>query len=156
MPEQLTLVVGVDAVVPGAFWTSVRDLADRLGAAVHVVHVLQATAVPAAAAFPVAGTGAPPLVLSEDLVETEQLTLDRLREACDPAWEVTVERGLPGQALLEVAQRVGAWGVVVGAPGHGVAAAVEHTLTGSTARYLEKHTTVPLVVLPAQGSSETW
>lgn len=152
----ITVVAGVDAVVPGAYWSRLQDLADRLGADVQVVHVLQPTPVPAAAAFPAAGTGAPPLLMTEDLVETEQAVLERLRATVPAGWPVTVERGLPGQVLLEVAERLGAYALVVGAPAHGAAAAVEHALTGSTARHLEKHTTVPLVVLPSEGDPQAW
>ena len=155
MADALVLA-GVDAVVPGAFWPRLADLAGRLDAEVRVVHVLQPTPVPAAAAFPAAGTGAPPLLVTEDLVETEQAVLARLRATVPADWAVTVERGVPGQVLLEQAEQLGAYLLVVGAPAHGAAAAVEHALTGSTARHLEKHTTVPLLVLPSVGDAQTW
>lgn len=151
--ERTHVVVGYEsadrsraAVAQGA------DLARRLGGDLVVVHVRDSVITPA----PSSAVGLP--MDPGGAVVTAPLTPERLDEVraeverdlaglADGA-TVRIEQGWTPDVLRAVAEEVDAYALVVGGPGHGFGAFLEHLVTGSVTRELEKSCGVPVLVVP--------
>ena len=155
--ESLSVVVGWEtAERSGRALSVAADLARRLGAQLHLVHVRDAVITPA----PTSAVGLP--LDAGGGVVTAPLTPERLAEVrteverevaphvSGTPVEVHVEQGWPPDVLVSLADRVDAWAVVVGGPSHGFGAFLEHLVSGSVAHELEKRSTRPVLVVPHQ------
>ena len=140
-----TLVVGYDrSEASHHALTVATDLASRLGARLHVVHVVDLNDYP----------------VDPDSADWEQRGLAELEDEFQVAnaalhdwsgeWTYDVQRGDPVHALADVAKREGALMIVVGTRGGGIGAALGHLLGGSwsVSHGLER-AGMPVLVVPA-------
>lgn len=126
-------------------------LAERLGAALHLLHVLP-DVVPMA---PDLVAGAPDLVISPALPpdyyrETEAESREALGRVLDPSWgtprsvEAAVRRGDPVGAVVEYAREVGIDMIVAATHGR---TGLGHALLGSIAERLVREAPCPVLTL---------
>lgn len=131
------------------------DLAGRLGGALEVVHVRDAVVTPApssAVGLPLdpGGTVAAAPLTPERLAEVRQQVEAEVEGLTGSVpTTVHVRQGWPPDVLTALADEVDAYVVVVGGPGHGFAAFLEHLVTGSVAHELEKRSHRPVLVVPS-------
>lgn len=146
-----SLVVGLPAAPTSPLLTAVADLARRFDASVDLVHVIELPTLVTLPSAPMA-VGEVPVLHEEVRLDDEQADLRR-RLLREPAlegvrWTAHVLQGNAAQALLDRAEQLDAYAVVVTAAAHGFGAALDHALTGSTARDVLRHARRPVVVLP--------
>jgi nucleotide-binding universal stress UspA family protein len=122
-----------------------RDLSSRLGAHLHVLHV-------------VGGEDYPVDPDSPGWEQAAAAHIDDLRAAATAAlgsdarkWSWGTCPGDPAKVLAELAQAHGALLVVVGTRGEGVGAAVARLVGGSVTHRLLRHGAVPVLVVPPRG-----
>jgi nucleotide-binding universal stress UspA family protein len=140
-----TLVVGYDrSDASHRTLTVATDFASRLGARLHVVHVVDLNDYP----------------VDPDSADWEQRGLAELEDEFQVAtaalhdwpgeWTYDVQRGDPVHALAEVAKREGALMIVVGTRGGGLGTALGRLLGGpwSVSHGLER-AGIPVLVVPA-------
>lgn len=154
--EQLRIVVGYESAErSGQVLAAAAELAGRLGAALDVVHVRDAVVTPvpsSAAGLPLDPGGG---VLTAPLPPEQRAELQRelerrvLEQVGAVPTAVRIETGWPPDVLRAVATEVSAYLVVVGGPGHGLGAFLEHLVTGSVAHELERRCPRPLLVVPS-------
>lgn len=130
------------------------ELCTRLRARLHVVHAVPLlTSVSSTSA----GLGAEPYVgLPLDGGEQErariadavQAQVAGLLGGSGGRWTFAAGWGPPVEVLTEQADEVDAYLLVVGAHKHGLGAALERLLSGSTSRGLERRARCPLLVVP--------
>ncbi|MGN6245299.1 MAG: universal stress protein [Motilibacteraceae bacterium] len=119
------------------------DLARRLGAHLHVVHVVDEQD------FPVDPDAADwDRVGAAHVERSESYAADVLADA-DVDWSWLACHGDPANCLRRLAETHSALLVVVGTRGDGVNATISRILAGSVTHRLLRHGTVPLVVVPA-------
>jgi nucleotide-binding universal stress UspA family protein len=147
--SRATLVVGYDRSEAGEQALSVAsDLAGRLGARLHVVHVVDMNDYP----------------IDPDRADWEQRGVADLQEESHAAadalhawpgeWTYDLQRGDPVRALAEIGRRENALMIVVGTRGGGIGVALGHLLgaTSSVSHGLER-AGVPVLVVPAPPGS---
>jgi nucleotide-binding universal stress UspA family protein len=155
---QLRVVVGYESAQRSAHVLAAAvELAGRIGAGLEVVQVREAVVSPA----PSSAVGLP--LDPGGAVVTAPLTPQRLAELeeglrgelapvlGDVETSVRVVQGWPPDVLRAVADEVDAYLLVLGGPGHGFGAFVEHLVTGSVTHELERRSTRPLLVVPGPG-----
>ena len=145
-----TIVVGTDGSEQAAHAVAFAgELARQLHAEVVLVHVV--------GQFPpaLASAGGYMMYMPQDVVDESREALEQrvgteftkpLEDACVP-WRFEVREGWAPRELAAAAEEVGAQLIVVGTRGlH----ALGELFLGSTSHALTHHTTVPLIVVPAE------
>lgn len=134
-------LVAIDGTPSGSRVVEVAcNLAALAGAALHIVHVVDVTASPAAK------LGA--LALPPETVNTARLVLDRVCTEAQVRFAGTITAHLavaePARAIVQIASRVGADLVVVGTAPQ---SAVERLLLGSVAEKVVRGAGCPVLVV---------
>lgn len=143
-----------DAPTARAALRAAADLAVRLGGSLHVAHAVPLVSPLTVTPDALAG-GAFAAAQPED-VEQNRAQADadvrehvgRLLGDLRAPWSLRVDVGNPVDILEDQAAEVDAYVVVVGARRSGVGAVVDHLLSGSTSRELERRGRRPLLVVP--------
>ncbi len=155
--DQLRIVVGYESADRSTHvLAKARELAGRLGAAVEVVHVQDAVVSPApssAVGFPLDPGGAviTAALAPERLAEIHQQIEREIGAAVgDAPATVRVVQGWAPDVLRAVADELDAYLIVVGGPGHGFGAFLEHLVTGSVTHELERRAHRPVLVVPSE------
>lgn len=134
------------------------ELCTRLRARLHVVHAVPLLTPVSSTS---AGLGAEPYVglpldggeeERERIADAVQAQVAELLDGSSGRWTFAAQWGPPVEVLTEQADEVDAYLLVVGAHGHGLGAALERLLSGSTSRGLERRTRRPLLVVPVPDS----
>lgn len=151
--EQLRIVVGYESADRSTHvLAKARELAGRLSASLEVVHVQDAVVSPApssAVGFPLDPGGAViTTALSSERLSEIQQQLEREVGAADAV--VRVVQGWAPDVLRAVADELDAYLIVVGGPGHGFGAFLEHLVTGSVTHELERRAHRPVLVVPSE------
>jgi nucleotide-binding universal stress UspA family protein len=119
----------------------VKDLAQRIGASVVVVHVRHLPP----AALMASGVDGQPVLESLDQLESEvRRQAIRILHGTGIEWKLVVRAGGPGDEIVKVAAEAAADLVVVGSNRH---SSLHNLLLGSTAAYLTAHSPVPVLVM---------
>jgi nucleotide-binding universal stress UspA family protein len=136
------LVVGYDRhpAAQSALRTA-AELADRLRARLLVLHVVDLED------YPIDPDAADWEACAERAVSAERASAEALLAGHRLPWSFQVDRGEPGQRVLELAARHDALMIVIGVARHEWAA---HLLTGSVAKQLTRHTDRPVLLVPEQ------
>lgn len=141
--DVMTIVVGYDRTPSShAALDVATDLAGRLGAALHVVHVTSLVDFPA----------------DTDRADWEERGDERVRAERDQAkaaltawggtWQWHAEHGSPVNALTRIAAAVNAHMIVVGSHGSGVGASLQRLLGGgSVGRGLVREGNRPVLIV---------
>lgn len=165
-PARPLLVVGFDDSPGGrAALLYAADLAGRLDGQlviVRAVDLVSTTVAPpfgAGMAWP-AANAVPTVAGTEQVREHLQLEHDSLTgelkdllRGSATTWTLRVENGPAHAAITSVCQEAAPYLVVVGEPATGFGAALEHLVSGSTARALE-HMEWPLLLVPPHAAEK--
>lgn len=141
-----SLVVGWDRTAASRCALDVAtDLATRLGAHLHVVHVVDLRD------YPVDPDSADWEQAGQSQLDNERDEVTAHLSAWDGDWTYHLERGDPVRALADVGTRHGALMIVVGTRGSGIGPALQRLLTGtrSVSHTLENGRIPVLVVAQA-------
>lgn len=151
MTAQPSLVLGYDRTPSSRYALSVAtDLAARLDAHLHVVHIVDLRDYP----------------IDPDSADWEQQGLATLADEVEAAraeltgwpgqWTYHQKRGDPVRALVKVAAAHDAWMIIVGTHGAGMGAALQHLMGGATSvshGLLRHHR--PVLVVPLTDAPST-
>jgi nucleotide-binding universal stress UspA family protein len=142
--QPLRIVVGVESAREArGVLTHAADLARRLGAHLHVVHAVFVE-IPASglAGAPIAVDGSAGELATLEAQECADAAAEILDALAPSAWSFHAVEGNGAGVLLEVADRLDAYCVVVGSRGEGIGAflerlvhpSVSHTVIGNSPR----------------------
>lgn len=140
---EVTIVVGYDRTPSSrAALNEAIDLAGRLGATLHVVHVLSL------ADYPEDTDRADWEERADETVRGERDQAKARLASWDGSWQWHAERGSPVDALSRVATDVDAYIIVVGSHGSGVGASLQRLLGGgSVGRGLIREGNRPVLIV---------
>lgn len=123
------------------------DLATRLGAELHVLHVVDLHD------FPIDPDSSDWEEQAQRTLEQERHQAEHLLAVCPGTWTYHIERGDPVRALTTLADDLHALLIVVGTRGGGLGSAVQRLLDGSVSRRLVKGHCRPVLVVPQPAGS---
>ncbi|MEU6443174.1 universal stress protein [Streptomyces sp. NPDC047046] len=127
------------------------ELAERLGARLHVVHVTDMDDYPVDPDM--AGSDVEAKYIEESL-SAERTAVESRMSDFSGDWEYINESGDTVRRISELADHLDAVMVVVGGPIHGLLEALHRTLTGSVGRVLAERSARAVTVVPPYPSSK--
>jgi nucleotide-binding universal stress UspA family protein len=123
-----------------------RDLAERLGARLHVVHGVDL------GDYPINPDAADWEEQAERTLAEQQVQVQTALANCPQGWTYSASRGGPVGLISGVAEEKDALMIIVGTRGEGLGPAIERLLDGSVSRGLIRHQHRPVLVVHAPRS----